>query len=114
MERISELDVGTSKSKMKAQRDMNAPWKSTKSDHDGCSSPVVVRVVMRVGAHHHPWVVGTRGRCGGSSERSSSLMEGGGGELSLLSPGVDRNDRYGVFLVSLSTWHARTDCWCAM
>ena len=28
---------------------------------DGCSLPIVVRVV-----HHHPWVVGTCGCCGGS------------------------------------------------
>ena len=34
-----------------------------------------------VGAHRHPWVVGTRGRCG---ERLPSFVGGGGGgELSL-------------------------------
>ena len=32
-----------------------------------------------VGAHRHPWVVGTRGRCGDSGGRSPSLMEGGDG-----------------------------------
>ncbi|EDR02222.1 uncharacterized protein LACBIDRAFT_332574 [Laccaria bicolor S238N-H82] len=37
---------------------------------DGCSSPVVVRVVMMAGAHRHPWVVGTHGRCGRSGGRS--------------------------------------------
>ena len=35
-----------------------------------------------VGAHRHPWVVGTRGRCGGSGRRSPSLVEGGDGGLS--------------------------------
>ena len=40
---------------------------------------------MTVGAHRHPWVVGTRGRCGGSGVRSSSLVEGGGSKPSLSS-----------------------------
>ena len=42
------------------------------------SSPVVIRMVMMVGAHCHPWVVGTRGRCGDGGGRSQ-LVEGGGG-----------------------------------
>ena len=32
-----------------------------------------------VGAHRHPWVVGARGRCGGSGGRSPSSVEGGDG-----------------------------------
>ena len=32
-----------------------------------------------VGAHRHPWVVGTRGRCGRSGGRSPSLVKGGDG-----------------------------------
>ena len=36
---------------------------------------------MTVGAHCHPWVVGTRGHCGDSgSRRSPSLVEGDGGD----------------------------------
>ena len=36
-----------------------------------------------VGAHRHPWVEGTRDRCGGSGGRSPSLEKGGdGGSLS--------------------------------
>ena len=38
---------------------------------------------MMVAAHHHSWVVGTCGCCGGSGERLPSLVEGGGGELLL-------------------------------
>ena len=33
-----------------------------------------------VGAHRHPWVVGTRGHRGDSGGRLPSLMEGGDGE----------------------------------
>ena len=43
-----------------------------------------------VGTHRHPWVVGTRGRCGDSGGRSPSLVEGGDGGLSSYGPGVMR------------------------
>ena len=38
------------------------------------SSPIVVLVMMMVGAHRHPWVVDTPGCCGDSSGRPPSLV----------------------------------------
>ena len=48
-----------------------------------CLLPIVVRVVMMMGTHHSPWVVGTCGPllfvgCGSGDERSPSLVEGDG------------------------------------
>ena len=62
---------------------------------DRRSSPIVIRVVMMVGARRRPWAVGTRGRGGSNGGRSPSLVEGGGGELSLSSLIIWLHGRHG-------------------
>ena len=52
---------------------------------------------MMVGAHRHPWVVGTRGRCGSSGGQSLSLV------VNRLSSLIVGSQRYGCHRREVST-----------